>query len=256
MGFDNNSHENAIQEAQRILKESQADLAFRLENAVDGVREVADQAVRTIGKGGQRLFWRTSYFFDGYEDVNQRINREDVRMLRAVGAIFSGGLFDNNVIKKITMVYIEKLLEPHVHDESFLNRLHEKLVSSSSKVAYFASKFVTSKLTKNAIISAITESIYVAVINKAFIREGFRKLGMAVTMAFQLYGYVDKAAVSASKLKRECPILYWALYADNLEMLYFIFDPIFKKGVHVIQKGKGSSVDDVYESIIEIIGYN
>ncbi|OTA19187.1 hypothetical protein Xbed_02584 [Xenorhabdus beddingii] len=256
MKFDSNNHENAIQEAQRILKEAQIDFALRLEKAVNGVSEVAEGTVHTIGKGVQRLFWRTSYFFDGYEDVNQRINREDIRIIRAVGAVFSGGVFDNNAIKKISKIYIEKLLEPYASNEPFLNRLHEKLVSSSSKMTYFASKLITSKLTKNAIISAITESIYVAVINKAFIREGFRKLGMSMTLAFQFYGYVDKASVSASKLKRECPALYWSLYADNLEMLYFIFEPLFKKGVSVIQKGKTSSVDDVYESIIEIIGYN
>ncbi|NRN26864.1 hypothetical protein [Photorhabdus heterorhabditis] len=100
MEFDSNKHENAIKEVQRILKEAQADFALRLEKAVDGVGEVAEETVHTIGKGVQRLFWRTSYFFDGYEDVNQRINREDVRIIRTVGAVFSGGIFDNNVIKK------------------------------------------------------------------------------------------------------------------------------------------------------------
>ncbi|MDE9519424.1 hypothetical protein KKJ17_17225 [Xenorhabdus bovienii] len=102
MSFDSNSYENAVQEAQRILKEAQADLAFRLEKAVDGVRDVAEDTVHTIGKGGQRLLWRTSYFFDGYEDVNQRINREDWRMILALKSVFSGGVLNNNVIKKIS----------------------------------------------------------------------------------------------------------------------------------------------------------
>ncbi|MDE1492528.1 hypothetical protein [Xenorhabdus bovienii] len=256
MSFDSNSYENAVQEAQRILKEAQADLAFRLEKAVDGVRDVAEDTVHTIGKGGQRLLWRTSYFFDGYENVNQRINREDWRMILALKSVFSGGVLNNNVIRKISNIYINKLLEPHANDEPFLNKLHEKLYTSSSKIAYFSSKMATSKLTKDAIMSAITESVYVAIVNKSFVREGFRKLGMAITLLFQLYGYVDKASISASKLKRECPILYWSLYADKLEMLYFIFEPLFKKGISILKKGSASSVEDVYESILEIIGYD
>ncbi|MBD1226838.1 hypothetical protein [Xenorhabdus griffiniae] len=255
MEFDSRGHENAILEAQRILREAQGDFALRLEHAINGVRDVAKDTVRNIGKGGQRLLWRTSYFFEGYEDVNQRINKEDKRMIDAIGAVIDGGIFENNVIRKFAEIYMDKLLEPHAHDEPFLNDLHEKLVRSSSIMLYFGSKIATSGATKNAIMSAITETIYIAVINKAFIREGFRKMGMAITFGFQIYGYVDKAAVSASKLKRECPTLYWSLYASNIEMLYFIFEPLFKKGISVIQKGKGSSVDDVYVSIMDIIGY-
>ncbi|WP_338803931.1 hypothetical protein WDV76_18870 [Xenorhabdus griffiniae] len=256
MEFDSNRHENAVQEAQRILKEAQADFALRLEKAVDGVREIAQETMHTIGKGGQRALWRTSYFFDGYEDVHQRLNREDGRIFLAAWAVVKGGIFENNVIKKFVDIYVGKLLEPHESDQVFLNDLHEKLVSSSTAMMYLVAKFKTSGVAKAAVISAITEAIYVAVIQKAFIREGFKKFGMAITLAFQFYGYFDKAAVSASKLKRECPVLYWSLYASEIEMFYFIFEPLFKKGIKTIQKGKGSTVDDVYSAIMDIVGYN
>ncbi|CBJ79321.1 hypothetical protein XBJ2_60020 [Xenorhabdus bovienii str. Jollieti] len=256
MEFDSNSHENAIQEAQRILKEAQTDLALRLEKAVEGVREVAQETMHTIGQGGQRALWRTSYFFDSYEDVYQRINREDARVFLAAWSVARGGLFENNVIKKIVDIYIDKLLEPHERDQAFLNELYEKLVRSSTIMMHLVAKFKTSGLAKNAVVSAITEAIYVAVIKKAFIREGFKKFGMSITLAFQFYGYFDKAAVSASKLKRECPVLYWSFYANEIEMLYFIFEPLFKHGISTIKKGKGSNVDDVYLAIMEIVGYN
>ncbi|MDE9495899.1 hypothetical protein KKJ09_20530 [Xenorhabdus bovienii] len=256
MGFDSDRHENAIQEAQRILKEAQADLALRLEKAVDGVREVAQETMHTIGKGGQRALWRTSYFFDGYEDVHQRLNREDGRMFLAAWTVVRGGLFENNVIKKFVDIYVNKLLEPHESDQSFLNNLHEKLTHSSTTMMYLFAKFKTSGVAKTAVVSAITEAIYVAVIQKAFIREGFRKFGMSITLAFQFYGYFDKAAVSASKLKRECPVLYWSFYNNNIEMFYFIFEPLFKTGIKTIQKGKGSTIDDVYFAIMDIVGYN
>ncbi|PHM71726.1 hypothetical protein [Xenorhabdus sp. KJ12.1] len=256
MGFDSNRHENAIQQAQRILKEAQADFAIRLEKAVDGVRDVAQDTVHTIKKGGQRLLWRTSYFFDGYEDVNKRLNKEDGRLLLAAWTVAKGGAFENDIIKKFASIYLEKLLEPHERDQAFLNDLHEKLVRTSGSMMYLFAKFKISGVTKNAIVAAITESIYVALIEKAFIREGLRKIGLAITALFQFYGYFDKAAVSASKLKRECPTLYWSLYKNDIEMFYFIFEPLFKKGVKIIQKGKASTVDDVYFSIMDIVGYN
>ncbi len=256
MGFDNKGHENAIQEAQRILKEAQADFALRLEKAVEGVREIAQETMHTVGKGGQRALWRTSYFFDGYEDVNQRLNREDGRIFLAAWSVAKGGLFENNVIKKFVDIYVSKLLEPHENNQPFLNKLHEKLVSSSTTMMYLVAKFKISGVAKTSVVSAITEAIYVAVIQKAVIREGFRKLGMSITLAFQFYGYFDKAAVSASKLKRECPVLYWSLYSSKIEMLYFIFEPLFKKGIKTIQKGKGSTIDDVYFAIMDVIGYN
>jgi hypothetical protein len=249
-------NENAIQEAQSILKEAQNDFALRLDRAVEGVREMAHDAVHNIGKGGQRLLWRTSYFFEGYEDVNQRIHREDKRIILAGLQVINGGMFENNVIKKFVNIYVDKLLEPHAREQSFFNDLHEKLVHSASPAIHLAAKFKASAAAKNAIISAITEVIYIAVIRKAFIREGFRKFGMSITFAFQMYGYVDKAAVSANKLKRECPTLYWSFYASKIEMLYFIFEPLFKKGVTVIQKGKGSTANDVYLAIMDIVGYD
>ncbi|HCR1911203.1 TPA: hypothetical protein ONC18_003945 [Enterobacter kobei] len=44
-----------------------------------------------------------------------------------------------------------------------------------------------------------------------------------------LYGLVQHAAESADNLKNFCPLFYNALYAEGLEMMYFLIEPIIMK---------------------------
>ncbi|MDU3717929.1 MAG: hypothetical protein E7G14_21580, partial [Klebsiella michiganensis] len=44
-----------------------------------------------------------------------------------------------------------------------------------------------------------------------------------------LYGVVQKAADSARRLHITCPAYYSALYAQELEMMYFLIEPLFER---------------------------
>ncbi|MCU1791768.1 hypothetical protein CUU52_01925 [Pectobacterium polaris] len=48
------------------------------------------------------------------------------------------------------------------------------------------------------------------------------QLSKRVITAFQIYSYVEKAAQSARKLRRNDRVIYNILYSKNTEMLYFI----------------------------------
>lgn len=44
-----------------------------------------------------------------------------------------------------------------------------------------------------------------------------------------IYGIVQRAADSADNLKNFCPIFYYALYREGLEMMYFLIEPMIMK---------------------------
>ncbi|MCW7548348.1 hypothetical protein OO184_10435 [Photorhabdus sp. APURE] len=98
---------------------------------------------------------------------------------------------------------------------------------------------------------SIAEVIYQSLIRNVVIKNIARKFINAGLVAFQSYGYVEHAAISANKLKRECPPFYWALYSKELEMLYFIVEPVLSKGSNLI--GKQRSEDDIVHAIADII---
>lgn len=47
-------------------------------------------------------------------------------------------------------------------------------------------------------------------------------------MATGMYGSVQKAADSAQRLSASYPGYYAALYAQGLEMMYFLIEPLFQ----------------------------
>jgi hypothetical protein len=50
-----------------------------------------------------------------------------------------------------------------------------------------------------------------------------------VAMGAGLYGVVQKAADSANRLRFTYPTYYSALYTQELEMMYFLIEPLFER---------------------------
>jgi len=44
-----------------------------------------------------------------------------------------------------------------------------------------------------------------------------------------LYGIVQRAADSAHRLQTQYPVYYSALYLQNLEMMYFLIEPVMQR---------------------------
>ncbi|MBS9424297.1 hypothetical protein [Photorhabdus caribbeanensis] len=144
--------------------------------------------------------------------------------------------------KQIAEIFTEELLKEK-NDEA-RERIYIKLLKVSSD-------FSASRATKFAISISVAEMIYQSLIRNVVIKNIARKFINAGLVAFQSYGYVENAAVSSNKLKRECPPFYWALYSKELEMLYFIVEPMLSRGVSLI--GKQCSEDDIVHAIADII---
>jgi len=73
---------------------------------------------------------------------------------------------------------------------------------------------------------------------------------VSVTLA-SYYGYVQEAAEAAHRLLQLSPIYYSALYAEKLEMLYFIIEPVINQNVHLISTL--SSEDEIANAIMRVL---
>lgn len=229
---------NYIEYYMKMKLESDRILGLYAEEVGSELKEVSEDTVDTIGMGLKRALWRTSYFFDGYRDVNDNINREDWRMILALRSIIE----ERNFIKQAAEIFTEQLLKEQ--NTEARERIYIKLLKISSE-------FSASRATKLAISITVAEVIYQALIKNVVIKNVAREFINGTLMVFQTYGYVERAAISANKLKRECPSFYWALYSKELEMLYFIVEPVLSRGVSLI--GKKCNEDDIAHAIADII---
>jgi hypothetical protein len=66
-----------------------------------------------------------------------------------------------------------------------------------------------------------------------------------------VYGVVQKAADSAYRLAYISPAYYAALYAQELEMMYFLIEPVFEQaGALKTQWASDSDIADVITRMI------
>jgi hypothetical protein len=222
----------------RIKTESDNTLALSLDHSFRGIGEIAEDTVNTIGEGLKRLTWRTSYFFDGYQDVNQQINTEDYRFFLAVKQVVN----NKNIIELMIRIYINLLLENK--DGKSIDRIARKVFSLSSTIS-------SVQLTQKTIVFTIQSQIVVALLKNEVTRKRMALIGNAALTMVRLYGYIEEAATTANALKRESPIYYRNLYSMEIEMLYFIIKPVLSPVISVI--GKNPNENEIVEVLNTIL---
>ncbi|WP_445373744.1 hypothetical protein ACSLVK_14270 [Photorhabdus tasmaniensis] len=87
----------------------------------------------------------------------------------------------------------------------------------------------------------ITEAIYLNVIRSVVVQRLGRMAINAILSVLQGYGNFEKASIAANNLKIICPKLYWVLYFNKVEMLYFIVEPKLKGAVYLLSE---TTIDD------------
>ncbi|OWO79156.1 hypothetical protein B5C26_21530 [Photorhabdus luminescens] len=100
------------------------------------------------------------------------------------------------------------------------------------------------KSIKLSVSAIITEAIYLNLIKKTIVKNIAKRFLSGLLNIAQFYGYYEKASISANRLKITCPQLYWALYFQKLEMLYFIVEPELEKGIYLIEGFRNKQVSE------------
>ena len=221
---------NYIDRYMQKKMEADSSLALSLDKSVSTLGEVLEDSLNSAQMGAKRLVWRTSYFVDGYQDVNQQINREDYRM----GVAIKNVIEKRNVIFLMIKIYVDNLLK---------NMDEEKRESIFYKLGAISSHFVNSRTARQSISFFIVASVYASIHLNVKVKKNIRTVSNVALVALQVYGCIEKSAIAANKLKRISPGYYWALYKEGIEMLYFILEPVLSKTFVDIKEN--NTVDDV-----------
>ncbi|HIE5562002.1 TPA: hypothetical protein ACXNQR_002280 [Enterobacter kobei] len=196
------------------------ELAVRLDKALAGVKEGVVDYLNGLEDGITRLLYYTSCLTDNYQDVCNKLSSEDKRFLFSLYELIK----HRDVIFRMIKVYIETLLK---------NKSEVEKKTILEKLTPFTTNYSIKYISRNGLIYAVAAYIcYGNNMNLAVQNALMKKTGSRVGVVIgglNLYGLVQHAAESADNLKNFCPLFYNALYAEGLEMMYFLIEPIIMK---------------------------
>lgn len=223
-----------------VITKMQADslLGVRLDKALAGVKDAVLDQARHVNMGVTRLAFYSSYFTDNYQDVCAAQKSEDVRFMEALVHLVKR----HDVIKRMFQIYVENLLSNRSSEST--RRIQQALIKKGATIA-------SSSLTNQGLSSAIVAALGFSFGMKISVDTKLAKISaVSVTLA-SYYGYVQEAAEAAHRLLQLSPIYYSALYAEKLEMLYFIIEPVINQNVHLISTL--SSEDEIANAIMRVL---
>ncbi|HHA1754877.1 hypothetical protein [Enterobacter kobei] len=208
--------------SETIIKKIGTDkeLAVRLDKALAGVKEGVVDYLNGLEDGITRLLYYTSCLTENYQDVCNKLSSEDKRFLFSLYELIK----HRDVIFRMIKVYIETLLK---------NKSEVEKKTILEKLTPFTTNYSIKYISRNGLIYAVAAYIcYGNNMNLAVQNALMKKTGSRVGVVIgglNLYGLVQHAAESADNLKNFCPLFYNALYAEGLEMMYFLIEPIIMK---------------------------
>lgn len=191
-------------------------LANQLDHALSGVKEALLNQIEMTGAGARRLLYYTSCFTDEYKDVCQQQKTEDIRFAKGIYHL----LRHEDVIYEMLNIYFNEILRYKTSEQ--LQHIKHLLMATNIHIA-------ASSLTNLGFASATANAVSLGLNIHQNIAALAGRMGGGIIMATGFYGIVQKAADSAQSLYIESPAYYQALYTHELEMMYFLIDPLFKR---------------------------
>lgn len=213
-------------------------LAIKLEHALTAVKGQVAEQIKTLGAGATRLTYYTSCFTNEYQDVCKRQRNEDIRFTKGVTHL----LEDGGVVYNMLQIYFEGIFRYKTTDQ--LEHIKQMLMAINVHIA-------ASSLTAHGFALAVATSVAVGMnLNLEISALTGRRAGTVVGLV-SMYGILQKAADSAQRLHFTYPEYYAALYAQELEMMYFLIEPIFERAG--VFKSQWTSDSDVVDMITKMI---
>lgn len=191
-------------------------LALKLDHALTGVRGMVSSQVETIGAGAKRALFYTSCFTDDYQDVCKNQKSEDVRFKNSVIHVFQ----NKNIAYEMLRVYFEQIFQYKTSEQ--LENIKRKLMAVNVHIA-------ASSLTNTGFALAVAYYVAIGMNLRLEMSALIGGKARGVVAVAGLYGVIQKAADSAQRLKYVYPAYYVALYSRELEMMYFLVEPLFER---------------------------
>ncbi|MDU1572449.1 MAG: hypothetical protein E6868_04275 [Pantoea sp.] len=191
-------------------------LALKLDHALTGTGDFVSHQIDMIGAGAKRALYYTSCFTDEYQDVCHQQKNEDVRFQKGVVYLLQHG----NVVYDMLKIYFEEVFKYKTNEQ--LDYIKKRLMAVN---VHIAASYLTNAGFTLAVASAVAIGMNLSLNMSVLI--GNKTAGIIGIAG--IYGIVQKAAESAYRLHYTAPDYYTALYAQELEMMYFLIEPLFVK---------------------------
>ncbi|MBV4366315.1 hypothetical protein [Erwinia phyllosphaerae] len=193
-------------------------LSLLLEKSIHKTKEEALKQAKLIESGIQRLTWYSSCFFENYKDVCEKQKIEDIRFAKALIKIIKN--LNSNVINEMVTIFVDQMVR---------GLSDERIRNITRILARNGSSITTSTLTKLSFSYTIASAVSSGFDMRAAIDSATTVWTGRAVLTANLYGYVQKAANAAERLKKRNLIYYSALYQEELEMLYFLIEPLINR---------------------------
>ena len=149
-----------------------------------------------------------------------------------------------NVIAHMLYLYFESIMTDSENGNE-KNRVRK----TDSKVTGLVKNIPASKAARLAIAWALAKSLSESGLLSEIVVERLARRVPNVVMALQLMGTDQKCALAARRLKMLDPKYYATLYAAQLEMLYYFFEPFLAEIIKKVQTGFYKDFDAIYNDL-------
>jgi len=209
-------------------------LALKLDRALTGVKEMVSRQIETIGAGAKRALYYTSCFTDDYQDVCRNQKSEDIRFANGVVHVFQ----NNDIAYEMLRIYFDDIFQCKTSEQ--LENIKRKLMAVNIHIA-------ASSLTNAGFAYCVAIGMNLRLEMSALV--GSKARGVVAVAG--MYGAVQKAADSAQRLKYLYPAYYAALYSRELEMMYFLIEPLFERAGAFSHSTSDSDIADIITKMIK-----
>lgn len=207
-------------------------LALKLEHALTGVKDEVLKQAHQINDGTTRLSYQLSCFTENYQDVCLRLRKEDSRFLKGIVQLIK----HRNVIYKMLYIYIKSLLDNK--SENRIHNIQRNLINLGVSIS-------SSMLSSQAFIYSATMAVCSSVHTNIWMKEKITSFSTYAVLGLKFYGFVEQASRSANHLKNYNAYYYNLLYQEELEMMFFLIEPVIMR-TPILNQAYASDSDIAY----------
>ncbi|HCL6947749.1 TPA: hypothetical protein ACOEBL_001850 [Enterobacter cloacae] len=220
--------------------QSDRQLAIYGQQGVAGTWKALKGIGSDIYSGMERVSWYSSCLIPSYHDVCEELLSEEKRMYLSIVSICRY----RNVIAHMLYLYFESIMTDSENGNE-KNRVRK----TDSNVTGLVKNIPASKAARLAIAWALAKSLSESGLLSEIVVERLARRVPNVVMALQLMGTDQKCALAARRLKVLDPKYYATLYAAQLEMLYYFFEPFLAEIIKKVQMGFYKDFDAIYNDL-------
>ncbi len=207
-------------------------LALKLEHALTGVKDEVLKQAHQINDGATRLSYQISCFTENYQDVCLRLRKEDSRFLKGIVQLIK----HRNVLYKMLYIYIKSLLDNK--SENRIHNIQRNLINLGVSIS-------SSMLSSQAFIYSATMAVCSSVHTNIWMKEKITSFSTYAVLGLKFYGFVEQASRSANHLKNYNAYYYNLLYQEELEMMFFLIEPVIMR-TPILNQAYASDSDIAY----------